>query len=136
MTDLTIPLSEEEAKPGVMVDICPLEGSHSCRAAFAGKAIIVSEPTALPSLSPGLIGPRPPMRQNKTYGGPQAWIEVTHVSQRALKVPFYSTPDKQNVCLGQLASVERTAIRLPLSMLRKDRAGASCTGYPNILVYR
>jgi hypothetical protein len=123
MTDLTIPLSMEEAQPGVKVDICPLEGSHSCRAASAGKAVIVSEPIVLPSLPPGLIGPRPPMRQNKTCGGPQAWVEVTHVSQRALKVPYYSTPDRQNVCLGQLASIERTAIRLPLSMLRKDRDG-------------
>jgi hypothetical protein len=54
MRDLTVPLQLQEALPGVIVDICPLEGSRMCRAASAGKGIIVSEPLHNPSLPPGL----------------------------------------------------------------------------------
>ena len=54
MRDLTVPLQPQDAVPGVIVDICPLEGSRMCRAASAGKAIIVSEPLHNPSLPPGI----------------------------------------------------------------------------------
>ena len=69
---------------------------------------------------PYVQGPMPPKRLNKTSGGPQAWVEVTHVSQRALKIPHYSSKENKAVCLGQLASVCRTAIRVPLNMLRAE----------------
>ena len=54
MSDLTVPLQPQDAVPGLIVDICPLEGSRMCRAASAGKAIIVSEPLHNPSLPPGI----------------------------------------------------------------------------------
>ena len=54
MRDLTVPLQPQDAQPGLIVDICPLEGSRMCRAASAGKAIIVSDPLHHPSLPPGI----------------------------------------------------------------------------------
>ena len=90
-------------------------------------------------------GPMPPKKRNKTSGGPQAWVEVTHVSQRALKIPHYSSKDNKAVCLGQLASISRTAIRVPLNMLRAeamterrvlDSVSSSCTDRSAILIQR
>jgi hypothetical protein len=86
-----------------------------------------------------------PKTRNKTYGGPQAWVEVTHVSQRALTIPHYIAQDNNAVCLGQLASISRTAIRVPLNMLRAEAATerrvldsvtSSCTDRSAILIQR
>ncbi len=65
-------------------------------------------------------GPMQPKRRNKTYGGLQVWVEVTHVSQRALKIPYYYSKENNAVCLRQLAAISRTAIRVPLNMLRAE----------------
>jgi hypothetical protein len=57
----------------------------------------------------------PPNRRNKPFRGPKAWVEVTHVSQRVLKIPHYSSKENSAVCLGQLASISPTVVRVPVN---------------------